>query len=51
MPHFESGRLKPIIDRVLPLDKISEAHSIMEKNENTGKLILRVQEETVHAEL
>ena len=35
-----SGRLKPIIDRVMPMSQGKEAYEIMEKGEQFGKIIL-----------
>jgi NADPH:quinone reductase-like Zn-dependent oxidoreductase len=34
------GRLRPIIDRVLPLDQASRAHTLLEERRVFGKLIL-----------
>lgn len=45
--HFATGKLKPVIHEVLPLAEIAEAHRHMESNANTGKIILRVDEELV----
>ena len=42
LPLFETGRLKPVIDRVLPLDEVRQAHELMAANANTGKLVLQV---------
>jgi putative PIG3 family NAD(P)H quinone oxidoreductase len=42
MPLVSSGKIRAIVDRVLPLDKASEAHAITEKNETFGKVILSV---------
>ncbi len=39
-PLFASGALKPVIDRVLPLEKAAEAHASMAENEGFGKLVL-----------
>ena len=37
---FERGKLKPIVYATYPLDKVEEAHKVMAKNENTGKILL-----------
>jgi len=37
-----SGRIRPIIDRVLPLDRAAEAHRAMKASEHFGKIVLRV---------
>ena len=39
-PLFASGALKPVIDRVLPLEKAAEAHASLAENEGFGKLVL-----------
>jgi putative PIG3 family NAD(P)H quinone oxidoreductase len=41
---FSTGELKPVIHEVLTLDDIVKAHQMMEANENTGKIILNVDE-------
>ena len=38
--HVEAGRLLPVVDRVLPLDRISEAHRLLEERGVFGKIIL-----------
>ncbi len=35
-----NGELKPVVDRALPLSKAQEAHEILEKGEQFGKLVL-----------
>jgi len=37
-----AGRLRPIVDRVLPLEQVAEAHRAMKASEHFGKLVLRV---------
>jgi len=41
VPLFDSGRLKPIVDRVLPFSEIRAAHEAMESNETFGKIVMR----------
>jgi len=41
LPHFAEGRLRPVIDAVLPMSEVAEAHARMERNETFGKLVLR----------
>ncbi len=40
---LEAGRVRPVIDRVLPLDRAAEAHRAMQASEHFGKIVLRVQ--------
>jgi NADPH:quinone reductase len=42
-PLFASGALIPVIDRVLPLEKASEAHAYVAANEGFGKVVLTVE--------
>jgi NADPH2:quinone reductase len=39
-PLFASGTLKPVIDRVLPLEKAADAHAYLAANEGFGKVVL-----------
>jgi NADPH:quinone reductase-like Zn-dependent oxidoreductase len=41
-PLLESGTLRPVVDRVLPLERASEAHAVMQRNETFGKVVLEV---------
>lgn len=41
-PKIESGEIKPSIYKVLPMDQAEEAHAILERSENIGKVVLRV---------
>jgi len=41
LPLLAAGRLRPIVDRVMPLADAATAHEIMERNENFGKIVLR----------
>jgi len=42
MRHVEAGRLRPVVDRVMRLEDIAEAHRILENRQAFGKLVLRV---------
>jgi putative PIG3 family NAD(P)H quinone oxidoreductase len=37
-----SGRVRPIVDRVLPLEQVAEAHRSMKASEHFGKIVLKV---------
>ncbi len=39
-PLFESGKLRPVIDAVLPMSEIRAAHERMERNDSFGKLVM-----------
>jgi putative PIG3 family NAD(P)H quinone oxidoreductase len=41
-PLFASGALRPVVDRVLPLEKAAEAHAYMAQNEGFGKVVLSI---------
>ena len=40
---LESGAVRPVVDRVLPLEQAGDAHRVMKASEHFGKLILRVR--------
>ncbi|MGN0177916.1 MAG: NAD(P)H-quinone oxidoreductase [Monoglobaceae bacterium] len=44
-PKIENGEIKPSIYKVLPIEEAEEAHAILERNENIGKVVLRVCDE------
>ncbi|KAK0056652.1 quinone oxidoreductase PIG3 [Biomphalaria pfeifferi] len=45
IPLFQNGTFKPVIEQVFPLSDIAKAHSMMESNQNLGKIILEVKKE------
>ncbi|MBE3589293.1 MAG: NAD(P)H-quinone oxidoreductase [Firmicutes bacterium] len=42
LPLFAEGVLRPVVDRVFPVQEAAEAHRYMEANRNFGKIVLRV---------
>lgn len=42
VPLFESGRLRPVVDRALTLDEAPAAHALLARNAGFGKLVLDV---------
>ncbi|MBO5051917.1 MAG: NAD(P)H-quinone oxidoreductase [Clostridia bacterium] len=44
-PKIEDGSIKPSIYRVLPITQAAEAHAILERGENVGKVVLSVCDE------
>lgn len=40
LDHMASGRLRPVVDRVMPLSEVREAHRVMESREQFGKIVL-----------
>jgi len=40
-----TGALRPVIDRVLPLDQIHEGHRILEEHDHFGKVVMQIIEE------
>jgi len=41
VPLFDTGRLRPVVDRVFPFEQIRDAHELMESNQTFGKIVLR----------
>jgi putative PIG3 family NAD(P)H quinone oxidoreductase len=39
---LESGAIRPVVDRILPLERAAEAHSVMKASEHFGKIVLQV---------
>ena len=44
-PKIESGDIKPSVYKVLPMAEAEEAHAILERGENLGKVVLKVCDE------
>ena len=41
-PLVAAGRVRPVVDRVLPMSEAAEAHRVLEAGEHVGKVLLRV---------
>jgi putative PIG3 family NAD(P)H quinone oxidoreductase len=41
-PLLESGRVRPVISKVFPLEQAAQAHALMESSEHIGKIILEL---------
>ena len=42
-PKIETGEVKPTIYKVLPITEAEEAHAILQRGENVGKVVLEVK--------
>ena len=42
LPLIAAGKVRPVVDAVLPLEAVREAHERMERNDTFGKLVLRL---------
>lgn len=42
LPHIVTGRITPVIDRIVPLEQAAEAHRCLEARGHVGKIVLRV---------
>jgi NADPH:quinone reductase-like Zn-dependent oxidoreductase len=40
LPLFDTGALRPVIDRRFAFDQIADAHRVMEANANAGKIVV-----------
>jgi NADPH2:quinone reductase len=41
VPLFETGKLRPVVDRVVSFAEVRAAHELMESNKTFGKIVLR----------
>jgi NADPH2:quinone reductase len=42
-PLLEGGAVKPVVQRVFPLDEAAAAHALMESSQHVGKIMLAVR--------
>jgi putative PIG3 family NAD(P)H quinone oxidoreductase len=40
-PLLESGEIRPVVDRIMPMSAVADAHRIVEAGEHMGKVLLR----------
>jgi NADPH:quinone reductase-like Zn-dependent oxidoreductase len=40
--HFNSGRFRPLVAEVIPLDRVADGHRLLEQGEAPGKIVVRV---------
>jgi len=41
-PHLNNGTIKPIVDRIFPLDEVADAHTYMQSGVHMGKIVLQM---------
>ena len=41
-PRIENGEIRPVVDRVYPIDSVEDAHEAMRTNQTVGKLVLEI---------
>jgi NADPH2:quinone reductase len=41
LPLLARGEVRPVIEQVFALDRIRDAHALLESNETFGKIVLR----------
>ncbi len=42
LPHFDTGKLRPVVDKVFPLEEAADAHRRMEERAQFGKIVLTI---------
>lgn len=42
LPLLESGQVRPVVDSIFSLERIAEAHALLESNRTFGKVVLRI---------
>ncbi|MGZ0709090.1 NAD(P)H-quinone oxidoreductase [Coraliomargarita sp. W4R53] len=44
-PQLENGKIKPVVHQVLPIQQADAAHQILNRRENSGKVVLAIRDE------
>ena len=42
LEHVKAGRLKPVVDRIMPFSQVREAHELLENRAQFGKIVLQL---------
>jgi NADPH:quinone reductase-like Zn-dependent oxidoreductase len=42
VPLIEQGKIKPVIDKVFPLEQMGDAHALLESNSTFGKIVVTI---------
>ena len=46
LPLLADGRLRPVVDRTLDWCEAADAHRLMERNQNVGKIVLTLPQDS-----
>jgi NADPH:quinone reductase len=46
LPHIAAGRIKPMVDKVFPFAQMAQAKAYMESNQQVGKIVLSITNES-----
>jgi NADPH2:quinone reductase len=41
-PLFREGKIRPVVDRIFPMEQVAEAQRRMERSEHVGKIVLKI---------
>ncbi|NUR20884.1 MAG: NAD(P)H-quinone oxidoreductase [Gemmatimonadaceae bacterium] len=47
VPLLARGAIHPVIDRVFPLERVADAHALVESNSTTGKVVVTMTDEPI----
>jgi len=39
---IEAGKIRPVLDRVFPMDQAAEAHHMVETEQRLGTIVIRI---------
>jgi putative PIG3 family NAD(P)H quinone oxidoreductase len=41
-PHLNNGEIRPVVDRIFPLEEVEQAHDYMQSGQHMGKIVLQM---------